>query len=67
MPLSKVADLNGNPLDVSAVITFHFENPIRSALAVENAVSFVRSQATTVMKNIVSRYPYEERQGKEKR
>ena len=58
-----VTDANGNPLDVSAVVTFYFENPIRAALAVENAMTFVRSQAQIVMKQVVSQYPYEERAG----
>jgi len=63
VPLSKVADANGNPLDVSAVVTFYFENSIRAALAVQNPVNFVRTQAAIVMKQVVSRYPYEERHG----
>lgn len=63
VPLSKVADANGNPLDVSAVVTFYFENPIRAALATQGPVEFVRSQATAVLKQVVSRYPYEERSG----
>lgn len=63
IPLSKVADLNGNPLDVSAVVTFYFDNTIRAALAVQNPTNFVQTQGAIVMKQVVSRYPYEERAG----
>ena len=36
---------------------------LRSALAVSNAKDFVRQQATAVMKQVVSRYPYESDDG----
>lgn len=60
---SKVADLHGNPLNVSAVITYCIENPVRAALAVENPHVFVQTSATAVLKQVVARYPYEERRG----
>ncbi len=63
VPLSKVIDLNGSPLNVSAVVTYYVENPLRAALAVENCHVFVRTTAHAVMRQLVSRYPYEARKG----
>ena len=63
IPLAKVIDLNGNPLNVSAVVTYYIENPLRAALAVENSHAFVRTTAHAIMRQVVSRYPYESRHG----
>jgi len=59
----KVVDGNGNPLVVSGIVTFFFESSKRYALNVTNAEAFIQSQATAVMKQIVSRYPYESQKG----
>lgn len=61
LPASKVVDLNGSPLLVSAVITYKVVNSVRAALAVENVETFVKTSATAVMKKIVARFPYERR------
>ena len=63
VPMSKCADLHGRPLNVSAVVSYYISNTVRAALAVESATEFVRTSATAVMKQIVSKYPYEERKG----
>jgi len=63
IPASQVADLNGNPLKVSAIVTFYFHNSVKAAFAVQNPVEFVRSNATSVLQAIVSKYPYERRHG----
>jgi len=55
----KVADRDGNPVMVSGVVSFRIINSQAAALDVQNAQSFVHTQAQTVLKQIVSRYPYE--------
>jgi len=54
-----VLDRNGNPLIISGVVVYQFVNPKRAALDVENPVGFVESQAEAVLKQVVSRFPYE--------
>lgn len=59
----KVADRDGNPVMVSGVISFRIIDSKAAALGVENAQDFVQTQAQTVLKQIVSRYPYESTDG----
>eukprot|EP01043_Picozoa_sp_COSAG02_P010359 COSAG02_NODE_363_length_23785_cov_21.830828_4_plen_394_part_00 len=59
----KVADRDGNPVIVSGVISFRIIDSKAAALDVENAQDFVQTQAQTVLKQIVSRYPYESTDG----
>jgi len=63
LPVTKIIDLNGNPLNVSAIITFYYNDVRRTALHVANAYQFIRDQAQAVMKQVVSRYPYESHDG----
>lgn len=58
LPATKVLDKIGNPLLVSAVVTYAFVDGKRTALSVDSAVSFLMAQAETVLKQVVSRYPY---------
>jgi len=63
LPREKIVDGNGTPLIISGIVTYYFDNPKRFALNVENAFQFIQNQATAVMKQIVSRYPYESQKG----
>jgi regulator of protease activity HflC (stomatin/prohibitin superfamily) len=54
-----VADGNGNPIVVAAVVTFRFVDSKKAALEVQDAPSFVKTQAMAVLKQVASRYPYE--------
>jgi regulator of protease activity HflC (stomatin/prohibitin superfamily) len=63
LPVTKIIDLHGNPLNVSAIVTFYFNNSRKSALNVVLPHAFVRDQAQAVMKQVVSRYPYETHDG----
>jgi hypothetical protein len=56
---NKVADRNGNPLMISGVVTYLIEDTRRAALDVVDCHSFIRTQATCVMKVVASKYPYE--------
>lgn len=59
LPPSNIVDSSGSPLRVGVVFTFVFENCVRAALAVDNPIELLRSQATAVTRAIVSKYPYE--------
>jgi regulator of protease activity HflC (stomatin/prohibitin superfamily) len=56
---AKVADSNGNPLVVSAVITYKIVAPAKAALDVPDYLEYIRNQGLAVMKRVVSMYPYE--------
>jgi len=59
----KVADKNGNPIMVSGVVAWRVLNAKRAALDVENFNTYVSIQAHTILKQVVSRYPYEASDG----
>jgi regulator of protease activity HflC (stomatin/prohibitin superfamily) len=59
----KVVDFNANPLVVSGVVTFFFEQTIKAALDVQEPVNFIATQATAVLKQVVAAYPYESEDG----
>jgi len=56
---TKIIDANGSPLLVSGVVIYYFHDTRRAALDMLNRDSFVRDQASAVLKQIVGSYPYE--------
>ena len=58
-----VADGNGNPIMIAAVVTYQYVDSIKVALEVEDAYDFVKTQAMAVLKQIASKYPYESPEG----
>ena len=54
-----VADRNGNPLEISGIVTYNIEDSRRAALDVVDTDSFIKLQATAVLKIVASKYPYE--------
>ena len=59
----KVADGDGNPVIVSGVVSFRIINVKAAALDVQNAGSYVQRQAESILKQVVSRYPYASHDG----
>ena len=59
----KIADGDGNPVIVSGVVGYRVINSKAAALEVEDARSYVHTQAQTTLKQVVSRYPYETNDG----
>lgn len=59
----KIADANGNPLLISAVVTYRVISPVKAVLDVPDYVNYVENQALTVMKRVASMYPYEAKPG----
>ena len=58
IPKSVVADANANPIITAAICTFKVVDSEKAALAVEDYLSFVKSQAVAVLKQVASKYPY---------
>jgi len=59
----KVADHDGNPVIVSAVIVAEVVVPRKALMDVANWVVFVKQQSLTILRNIVSQYSFESRDG----
>eukprot|EP00128_Syssomonas_multiformis_P016013 Colp12_sorted_trinity150504_noHs@17425 len=59
LPEVKVVDLHGNPLVMSAVVVYRVNNAARAALQVQSLSSYVVQQAQTVLKQVVSQFPYD--------
>ncbi len=54
-----VVEVNGNPVEISAVVVYRVEDTYRAALHVENYRQFIEDQAGAVVKRVASRFPYE--------
>jgi len=59
LPETKVIDFNGNPIIVSAIVLYHIRDTLKSVIDIQNCHQFIRNQAQTVVKSVVSKYPYE--------
>lgn len=54
-----VVELNGNPVQISAVVVYRVEDTLKAALDVESYHRFLEDQAGAVVKRVASRFPYE--------
>ena len=59
----KVSDRDGNPIVVSAVVVLQVSEPRLVLLGVQNWMSYARQQGMTILRQIVSQYCYESRDG----
>eukprot|EP01134_Creolimax_fragrantissima_P008538 CFRG8538T1 len=59
IPNMKVIDGNGNPIVVSAILTYRFVDSKRALLNVQYPTEFVMTQASAILKQVVSQFPYE--------
>jgi SPFH domain/Band 7 family protein len=55
----KVNDANGNPIEISAVITWHVADAAQAAFDVEDYDTFVTIQAETAVRHVASVFPYD--------
>jgi len=55
----KVNDANGNPIEISAVITWQLSNAAQAAFDVEDYKGFVDIQAETAVRHVASVFPYD--------
>jgi regulator of protease activity HflC (stomatin/prohibitin superfamily) len=63
LPRTSVVDASGCPIQVSAVVVYEIVDSRRAMLDVEDVFSFIRSQSETVLRSVVSRFPYESTDG----
>ncbi len=54
-----VVEINGNPIEISAVVVYRVEDTYRAAIHVENYRVFIEDQAGAVVKRVAARFPYE--------
>jgi regulator of protease activity HflC (stomatin/prohibitin superfamily) len=54
-----VVETNGNPVEISAVVTYRVDDVRKAMLDVVNYQQFVRDQATSVVKRVAAHFPYE--------
>jgi SPFH domain / Band 7 family len=55
----KVNDANGNPIEISAVITWQVADAAQAAFDVEDFKAFVDIQAETAVRHVASVFPYD--------
>jgi hypothetical protein len=55
----KVNDANGNPIEISAVITWQVQDAAQAAFDVEDYQGFVDIQAETAVRHVASVFPYD--------
>ena len=55
----KVNDANGNPIEISAVITWQVDDAAQAAFDVEDYEGFVDIQAETAVRHVASVFPYD--------
>ena len=56
----KVNDLNGNPIEIGAVIVWKVGDSAKAVFDVENYEQFVDIQSETSIRSLASEYPYDE-------
>ncbi|GGJ23882.1 SPFH domain-containing protein [Deinococcus roseus] len=56
----KVNDLQGNPIEIAAVIVWRVVESARASFDVENYKDFVAIQSETALRHLASRYPYDD-------
>jgi regulator of protease activity HflC (stomatin/prohibitin superfamily) len=60
LPVQKITDSTGNPIMISAVLTYRFINPTFALLNVQSPEAFVATQAQAALKQVVGRYTYDQ-------
>lgn len=55
----KVNDINGNPIEIAAVIVFKVVDAAKALLDVNNYEEFVEIQSETSLRHVAAQYPYD--------
>ncbi|TNY37135.1 SPFH domain-containing protein [Thermomonospora catenispora] len=56
---AKVNDLDGNPIEISAVVVWQVEDTARACFAVDDYVEFVAFQTEAAVRHIAGSFPYD--------
>lgn len=59
----KVNDVNGNPIEIAAVVVFKVINSAKALFDVDNYEEFVEIQSETALRHVASKYPYDDFSG----
>ncbi|MFC6086256.1 SPFH domain-containing protein [Sphaerisporangium aureirubrum] len=57
--VSKVNDVDGNPIEIAAVVVWRVEDTAKAAFEVDDFVEFVAIQTETAVRHIAGNYPYD--------
>ena len=57
--VAKVNDLDGNPIEISAVVVWQVEDTARAEFAVDDFVEFVAFQTEAAVRHIAGSFPYD--------
>jgi regulator of protease activity HflC (stomatin/prohibitin superfamily) len=55
----KVNDVDGNPIEIAAVVVFKVTDTAKALFDVENYNEFVRIQSETALRHVATKYPYD--------
>lgn len=56
----KVNDVEGNPVEIAAVVVFKVINSFKAVFDVDNYEEFVEIQSETALRHVATKYPYDE-------
>jgi regulator of protease activity HflC (stomatin/prohibitin superfamily) len=55
----KVNDIEGNPIEIAAVIVFRVVDSAKATFDVDSYEQFVKTQSETALRHVASKYPYD--------
>lgn len=55
----KVNDVEGNPIEIAAIVVWKVIDSAQASFAVDNYISFVAVQAESAVRNLATRHPYD--------
>lgn len=55
----KVNDLNGNPIEIAAVVVWHVDNTAQATFDVDDYVHYVETQSESAVRKLATEYPYD--------
>jgi regulator of protease activity HflC (stomatin/prohibitin superfamily) len=58
-PTVKVNDLDGNPIEIAAVVVWQVQDTARATYGVEDFVAFVNTQSETALRHVANGHPYD--------
>lgn len=56
----KVNDLDGNPIEIAAMVIWKVASPATAVFAVDNYLEFISMQSDSTLRNVASRYAYDD-------
>jgi len=59
-PVTKVSDADGNPIEIAVVVVWQVTDTAKAAFAVDDVRDFVATQAEIAVRQMASRYPYDD-------